>query len=414
MQKNLFSYLLAVMCFSGLACSAQEGCPAKKVAIKPSTRTANLMRNALIGKAFPEIKAKTLAKKEIILPKEMVGKPTVICVAFDGSVQNLIDTWAAPILAKYPDGAVNYYEIPMINWGYKFARGMIDGGMRGGVPEKLHNNVATYYGSLGGYKKTLLMDDTKTCYLFLLDKTGVIQYVADNAADAEKLTALYAAIEQINNPQLAALMPKKDTITYVFDPLCGFCYAFEPEMKKLEAKYKDKFVFEIISGGMVLGKQEGAISVVAPHIAGGYKDLEKLSSARFGDAFLTKIMKPGTYKMSSEMPSIALEVFKSMQPENAIAFANDVQIMLYYEGISLNEAANYAPLATKYGLNGKEFVQKINQSEWKTRTYAQFAEAEKMEISGFPAVVLKQNNKIQVLYSGFETFENMAKNYPFQ
>jgi hypothetical protein len=75
---------------------------------------------------------------------------------------------------------------------------MIDGGMRGGVPEKLHNNVATYYGSLDCYKKTLLLNDNKTCYLFLLDKAGVIQYVADNAADAEKLTALYAAIAQIN------------------------------------------------------------------------------------------------------------------------------------------------------------------------------------------------------------------------
>jgi hypothetical protein len=144
------------------------------------------------------IKAKTLAKNELTLPQDMAGKPTVICIAFEGDAQTLIDTWAAPILAKYPDGAVNYYEIPMINWGYKFARGMIDGGMRGGVPEKLHNNVATYYGSLGGYKKTLLIDDTKTAYLFLLDKTGVIQYVADNAADTEKLTALYAAIAQIN------------------------------------------------------------------------------------------------------------------------------------------------------------------------------------------------------------------------
>ncbi len=224
-------------------------------------------------------------------------------------------------------------------------------------------------------------------------------------------------LTQLNQPVANARpqnTPLKDTIVYVFDPLCGFCYAFEPEMKKIVAKYKDKFVFEIISGGMILGEQEGPISKVAPHIAFGYKYLETISDVCFGKPFLTKIMKVGTYKMSSEMPSIAVEVFKSMKPDQSIDFANDVQMMLYYDGMSLNEAENYAPLAKKYGLDATDFVAKLTAPEWKTKTYSQFAAAAKLGASNFPTLILKHDNKNQIVSAGFVKYRKLIKKYPFK
>jgi putative protein-disulfide isomerase len=409
-----FSFLVLIFSIFGSSCTAQSGCPAIKVEIKPSSLTANLKRNAIINSKFPDLKAETLAKQDIEVPKDMLGKPTIVCIAFDGSVQNLIDTWASPILAKFPNKEINYYEIPMIKTGYKLMRGMIDGGMRSGVSEALHNNVATYYGSLSDYKKQLMMDDKDNCYLFLLDKEGMIKYTSDANADDTKLAELFAKINEINNPNLSTIATTKDTIIYVFDPLCGFCYAFEPEIQQLEAKYKDKFVFEVISGGMILGDGEGPIGKVAPHIARGYKDIEKMSDARFGDNFLNKIMKQGTYKMSSEMPSIAVELFKSLLPAQSVAFVYEVQKLLYFDGIGLNEPENYRNLATKYGLNADEFIKNLSQPEWKIKAYTQFAMAEKMGVSGYPALIMKHNGKIQVLSAGFDTFENIEKEYPFK
>jgi putative protein-disulfide isomerase len=415
MRKLVLSIGISMTIFSffNISCARPDGCPAKKIEVKSSSRTANLKRNVLLNTPFPEIKVRTLTKKEINLPKETLGKPTIICLAFDGAVQNLVDSWASPLLAKYTNQEINYYEVPLIKTGYKLFRGFIDGGMRSGVDKNLHNNVATYYGSLSSLKKNLLMDNKKTCYLFLLDNSGIIRYVSDESADEAKLLCLYNAIEEIKNPQTSKTVISKDTITYVFDPLCGFCYAFEPEIKKLEAKYKDKFVFEIISGGMILGTSEGPISKVAPHIAMGYKQLEKMSSCRFGDPFLKGIMKLGTYKMSSELPSIALEVFKSMKPSDAISFANDVQLMFYFDGKSLNDPENYKTLVETYGLSGSDFISKLALPEWKAKAYSQFSEAERMGVTSFPVLILKQKGKIQVINAGFETYQNLIKIYPF-
>jgi hypothetical protein len=200
MKKYIYPYffLSAVVPFLLLACLGKDTNSSKKMSAKSGLAADTSARNALINTPFPELKAQTLAKQEMLFPKDVAGKPTIICIAFEGSAQSLVDTWTTPVLAKYPNQEVNYYEIPMITSGYKLMRGFIDGGMRSGVPKELHKNVATYYGGLSDYKKGLMMDKKGSCYTFLLDKSGVIQYVSEGVSNDDKLTEMYAVIERIS------------------------------------------------------------------------------------------------------------------------------------------------------------------------------------------------------------------------
>jgi hypothetical protein len=118
-----------------------------------------------------------------------------LCFAFVQKAQSLVDTWTFPILEKYPSDEIHYYEIPMLAGGYKIVRGFIDGGMKRGVPQNLHRHVATYYGPLNKYKSDLSMPDSKTVYLFLLDKNGVIIHRDEGAANREKLSKIFSLIE---------------------------------------------------------------------------------------------------------------------------------------------------------------------------------------------------------------------------
>jgi ATP10 protein len=197
MKKNacFALFLTLILSISGESCKGQT---AKTTVKMDNSMASKSERDALIGKVFPELKAQTLSKKDVVFPKDVAGKPTIICIAFVGNAQSLVDTWTTPILKKYPNQEVNFYEIPMIKGAWGIVSGMIDGGMRSGVPKELHGNVATYYGSLTDYKTNLMMPDKNSCYLFLLDKTGVIQYVAEAAADSDKLTVLYGIVDKLN------------------------------------------------------------------------------------------------------------------------------------------------------------------------------------------------------------------------
>jgi putative protein-disulfide isomerase len=410
---KLMIKLSTLFCLSMLSISgfAQDKCTVKKATLLPSNA---IERQALVNTEFPSITVKNLKAEEIILPKSALDKPTFICILMKDEGRPVAASWTKNILEKYPKQEVNLYEVSLLPKGLKILRGTIEKGMKKDVDASFHSNYTTFFGDVKSYKSALKIVDDNSCYVYLLDKSGKIKASTDGYVSAEKADDLFAHVGENDKPTALKNTAQKDTITYVFDPLCGFCFAFEPEMKKLEAQYKDKFVFEIIAGGMILGEQEGPIGKVAPHIAYGYKDLEKMSDARFGSAFLNKIMKEGTYKMSSEMPSIAVEIFKSMKPEQAIAFANDVQMMLYFDGISLNEPENYRKLALKYGLNADDFVQKITQPEWKTKTYAQFAAVEKLAVTSYPTLILKKEGTSKILNAGFIKYEKLIKSYLFQ
>jgi hypothetical protein len=45
-------------------------------------REVNTDRNVLINTLFPELKAQTLSSQDRFFPKDMAGKPTIICIAF--------------------------------------------------------------------------------------------------------------------------------------------------------------------------------------------------------------------------------------------------------------------------------------------------------------------------------------------
>jgi hypothetical protein len=154
-------------------------------------------RDTLLNQLFPKIKVQTLSKNKIELPEFTLGKPTIICIVFEQSAQALVDTWTQPVLEKYKNGEVNYFEIPMISSGYKWMSGFIDGGMRSGVPKNLHNNVATYYGKLNQYKNDLMLYNNKSCYLFLLDNTGHIKFLDEGASSTIKLNQLFMQIENL-------------------------------------------------------------------------------------------------------------------------------------------------------------------------------------------------------------------------
>jgi hypothetical protein len=146
--------------------------------------------DTVINKVFPNLSAETLSKKAIEFPKDVKGKPTIIVIAFKREAQNQIDPWLAAISKKYKKKEINYYEIPMMSGGYKIISGIIDGGMRGGVPPALHDFVASYYGNLDNYISYLNIKKDKNCYLFLLDKNGIIKFKTESTINPVKLQEL--------------------------------------------------------------------------------------------------------------------------------------------------------------------------------------------------------------------------------
>ncbi len=155
------------------------------------------MRNrSAEGMQFPRLVAETLSGSELVLPRDTAEKVTVVAVAFQRGVQEQIDAWSevfAPLQAQSGPSSsssssassespqrdlMRVYEIPMLKGRWRLISGVIDGGMRSGIPESEHPYVATYYGDTSAYREKLSMQDEGLCHIFILNSEGMIRFAA--------------------------------------------------------------------------------------------------------------------------------------------------------------------------------------------------------------------------------------------
>lgn len=181
----------------------------------------------------------------------------------------------------------------------------------------------------------------------------------------------------------------KPSFIYIYDAICGWCYGFSPVIKNLYLKHKSEFDFQVISGGMILGDRVGPISQMAPYIKSAYKNVEETTGIKFGDKFINEVLENGTMLLSSEKPSIALSVFKSYLPDQAVLFAHDIQKALNFYGLDLNDNETYKDLIKSYHLPEKEFIDKLDNEEYRQLAYYDVALARQLQVTGYPAAFIK-------------------------
>ena len=158
-----------------------------------------IAQDTFLNKPFPKIEGISLSGDKVTFPDILVGKPSVLAVAFRQKAQKCINTWADELLLKYGiDKSINYYEIPMLGGQYTMARNWIDGGMRGGVPKPLHDYTVTYYGPLRSYFKSLDISSKGDCYMYVLNSEGVVVDRHNGYSTEKRLTEMFNLIDSLN------------------------------------------------------------------------------------------------------------------------------------------------------------------------------------------------------------------------
>jgi putative protein-disulfide isomerase len=200
---------------------------------------------------------------------------------------------------------------------------------------------------------------------------------------------------------MTATAQTKDTILYVYDPMCGWCYGFDPVMEQVAKEWGDRFHFVVVSGGMITGDRQGVIAPqMAEYILNTVPRLEKMTGVKFGEVFL-KTLREGTYYASSERPSRAMAVFRELYPEQAIRFAHAMQKELFLKGNSLQEDATYRSLCKDFGLDADTFLKALDALPATTAAQKDFALSAQLGVSGFPAVIGVRDGKAVALTAGY-------------
>jgi putative protein-disulfide isomerase len=202
----------------------------------------------------------------------------------------------------------------------------------------------------------------------------------------------------------------KPLLIYCYDAYCGWCYGFSKVIAKIESEFRDKFDFEVLSGGMILPEKPVHISATASYIQSAYKTVEEKTGIKFGEDYLWHIFNPGQsdWFPNSEKPAIALCIFKEYHPDRQVGFAADLQYSLHYEGRDLTDNEAYRHLLEKYNINEEEFYEKLKDPVYKEKAYYEFALVKQLHVSGFPTAFLQvEEGKFYMIARGYMEYEEV-------
>lgn len=201
---------------------------------------------------------------------------------------------------------------------------------------------------------------------------------------------------------------QKLKIYYVFDPLCSWCYGFSPVMEQIYKEYSDRIDFEVVPGGLVTGSMARPVKEGFPYIQEAVSIVENDTEAKFGKAF-NKLIDDGSYIYNSEPPCLALTIVKELKAEVQFPFAHDLHKLIFIQGKNLNDQSSYGQLLEKYDIDSAAFFSYYNDPDYKKNMHHQFDMAYNLGASGFPALVLVQDNKTRLLTSGYQDYTTVKK-----
>lgn len=207
------------------------------------------------------------------------------------------------------------------------------------------------------------------------------------------------------------MSPNFTKLIYIFDPLCGWCYAFEPVMEKIQEEFKDKIEFEVISGGMILKPNARPIGEMRDYLKEAIPRLTETTGVNISKEYLENILEPGDIALNSEVPSLVYSAFLPKHKGKEVKWANKVQKILFEEGRNSNDINSYQEILNSVCDKDPEEVKGcVLSEENRSNTFKMFQRTAELGVRGFPFLGLEdETGKIYQVSSGYVPYEKLKK-----
>lgn len=138
-------------------------------------------------------------------------------------------------------------------------------------------------------------------------------------------------------------------ISYLFDPLCGWCYGASPALERLRAQ--EDFRIDLMPTGLFAG--EGAFPMNAAFAAHAWEAdqrIAKLSGQRFSDEYRANVLEGSASSVDSGAATLALTAVRLTAPEREFEALKAIQRARYVEGRDNGDPAVIGEVLSGLGL----------------------------------------------------------------
>ncbi|PVZ41190.1 DsbA family protein [Pseudomonas sp. CC120222-01a] len=202
-------------------------------------------------------------------------------------------------------------------------------------------------------------------------------------------------------------------LIYVTDPYCIWCFGFAQTIHTVANENRGRLAVSVLNGGMIPSDMPLATMFARfPDPVGLHQRVMDMSGQQFGASYMAEIAAFRTSKriLNSTMPARATATLRRLGVEDELGIATAIQEAYYHDNKDLQVIETYAPIANRFGVRFSTFRNLIETDEISQDVWVERQTIQRMGLQGFPAVILKIEDKAVLIGSGFMPAENLREN----
>ncbi len=198
----------------------------------------------------------------------------------------------------------------------------------------------------------------------------------------------------------------RQEIIYIGDPMCSWCWGISPSLIQLRDHFiPQKIAFRVVVGGLRPGGGEAWDDDMRNFLRHHWEQVESASGQRFGYDLLER----DEFNYDTEPSCRAVVVARPMVKEKEMEFFEAIQRKFYVESQDPTELSFYESICKEFNIDFAAFSKGFESEASKKETMEEFQLNRRWGVSGYPTMVLLNNDKLHMIAHGFASFERMVE-----
>lgn len=185
---------------------------------------------------------------------------------------------------------------------------------------------------------------------------------------------------------------------YIFDPLCGWCYAASPLLVALNERFGDELEL-VFHPGLLFSEPRSIDPSYREHIISADLRIAALAGVEFGTPYIQRVRTAPMLRYHSEPPAVAVMAVNAREPKLGLRMLEAIQKAHYQQGEDVSDLLTLSKLSQGLGLDVEHFTQAQMNVQQILPSIA--AEARNLMQTvggnGFPTLILERNGEYQKL-----------------
>jgi putative protein-disulfide isomerase len=192
-------------------------------------------------------------------------------------------------------------------------------------------------------------------------------------------------------------------IIYVGDPMCSWCWGFSPVLGRIRNDYTELAPMRVVVGGLHAFDTEPMSDDYKATIRSHWEHVAEATAQPFNYAFFER----EGFVLDTEPACRATVTVRNIKPAAVWPFYESIHKGYYVEDTDTTVLETFMAYAEREDIKGDEFKAAFESDAMRQETLEEFAWCQQAGVTGFPTVVLREDQHMAALTIGYRPFEDL-------